>query len=110
MKEGMVKMGGNTKGSKQAWYEFVWSQPVEKAVLSRNQRTKCTKRCGWSSGYFEPHPRQRSLQRVLLANASFADLKAWRNRDTISFYVVPPKDSPQETEDLEFAQESLRYS
>ena len=27
-----------------------------------------------------------------LANASFADLKAWRNRDTIPFYLVPPKD------------------
>ena len=27
-----------------------------------------------------------------LANASFADLKARRNRDTISFYVVPPED------------------
>ena len=34
----------------------------------------------------------RSLQRVLLPNASFADLKVRRNRDTISFYVVPPKD------------------
>ena len=65
---------------------------LEKAVLSLKSRTKCTKRCGWSSGYFGPHPRQRSLQRVLLANASFADLKAWRNSDTISFYVVPPEE------------------
>ena len=37
-------------------------------------------------------PSQRPLQRVLLADASFADLVAWRNSDTISFYVVPPKD------------------
>ena len=27
MKEGMVKMGGNTKGSKQALVRVVWSQP-----------------------------------------------------------------------------------
>ena len=32
------------------------------------------------------------LIRVRVSNASFADLKAWRNRDTISFYVVTPKD------------------
>ena len=55
-------------------------------------KDKCSKKCEWSSGYFGPHPRQRSLQRVLLANASFADLKARRNRDTISVHVVPPKD------------------
>ena len=77
---------------------------LEKAVLSRSQGPKCTKKCGWSSGYFEPHPRQSSLQRVHLASATFADLKAWRNRDTISFYVVPPQGPPQETKDLEFAQ------
>ena len=35
---------------------------------------------------------RRSLQRVLLANASFADLKVWRKSDTSSFYVVPPED------------------
>ena len=65
--------------------------PREGSTQSKS-RTKCTKRCGWPSGYFEPHPRQSSLQHVHLANASFADLKAWRNRDTVSFYVVPPKD------------------
>ena len=69
------------------WYESSGLSPREGCTQSKS-RTKCAKRCGWSSGYFGPHPRQRSLQRVLLANA----LKARRNRDTISFYMVPPKD------------------
>ena len=73
------------------WYESSRLSPREGSTQSKS-RTKCTKRCGWSSGHFERLPRQRSLQRVLLANASFADLKARRNRDTISFYLVPPKD------------------
>ena len=70
-------MGGNTKGFKQALVRVVWSQPS---------------RCGWSSGYFGPHPRQSSLQHVHLTSANFADLKAWRNSDTISFDVVPPEE------------------
>ena len=73
----------------------VWSKCVETRKGPNKpwyESTKCTKSCGWSSGYFELYPRRRSLQRVLLANASFADLNAWRNSDTISFYVVPPKD------------------
>ena len=65
---------------------------LEKAVLSRNQGPTVPRDVDGSSGHFERLPRQRSLQRALLANASFADLKARRNRDTISFYVVPPKD------------------
>ena len=73
------------------WCESSGLSPREGSTQSKS-RTKCTKRCGRSSGYFGPHPRQRSLHRVLLANASFADLKAWRNSDTISFYVAPPKD------------------
>ena len=73
------------------WCESSGLSPRQGSTQSKS-RTKCTKRCGRSSGYFGPHPRQRSLQRVLLANASFADLKAWRNSDTISFYVAPPKD------------------
>ena len=73
------------------WYESSGVSPREGSTQPK-LRTKCNKRCGWSSGYFEPHPRRRSLQRVLLANASFADFKAWRNRDTISFHVEPPKD------------------
>ena len=79
------------KDPNKPWYESSGLSPREGSPQSKS-RTKCAKRCGWSSGYFEPHPRQRFLQRVLLANASFADLKAWRNRDTISFYMVPPKD------------------
>ena len=79
------------KDPNKPWCESSGVSPREGSTQSIS-RTKCTKRCGWSSGYFEPHPRQRSLQRVLLANACFADLKAWRNRDTISFCVVPPKD------------------
>ena len=79
------------KDPNKPWYESSGLSPRESSTQSKS-RTKCTKRCGWSSGYFEPHPRQRSLQRVHLANASFADLKVRRNRDTISFYVVTPKD------------------
>ena len=79
------------KDPNKPWYESSGLSPREGSTQSKS-RTECAKRCGWSSGYFEPHPRQRSLHRVLLANASFADLKAWRNRDTISFYVVIPED------------------
>ena len=79
------------KDPNKPWYESSGLIPREGSTQSKS-RTKCAKRCGWSSGYFEPHPRQRSLQRVLMADASFADPKAWRNRDTISFFVVPPKD------------------
>ena len=73
------------------WYELSGLSPRESSTQPKS-RTKCVKRCGWSNGHFGPHPRQSSLQSALLANASFADLKAWRNRDTVSFHVVPPKD------------------
>ena len=79
------------KDSHKPWYELSGLSPREGSTRSKS-RTKCIKRCGWSNGHFGPHPRQSSLQRVNLASASFADLKAWRNRYTISFYVVPPKD------------------
>ena len=79
------------KDPNKPWYELSGLSPREGSTQSKS-RTKCTKRCGWSSGYFGLHPRQSSLQRVLWTNASFAELKAWRNRDTISFYVVPPKE------------------
>ena len=79
------------KDPNKPWYELSGLSPREGSTQPKS-KTKCVKRCGWSNGHFGPHPRQRSLQRVLLANASFADLKAWRNRDTVSFYVVPPKD------------------
>ena len=79
------------KDPNKPWYELSGLSPRDGSTQPKS-RTKCTERCGWSSGYFEPHPRQRSPQRVLLANASFEDLKAWRNRDTVSFYVAPPKD------------------
>ena len=79
------------KDPNKPWYELSGLSHREGSTQSKS-RTKCTKICGWSSGYFGPHPRQSSLQRVHLANASFAGLKAWRNRDTISFHVVAPKD------------------
>ena len=75
------------KDPNKPWYESSGLNPREGCTQSKS-RTKCAKRCGWSSGCFGPHPRQRSLQRVLLANASFADLTGWRNSDTISFYMV----------------------
>ena len=73
------------------WYESSGLSPREGSTQLKSG-TKCTKRCGWSSGHFGLHPRQSSLQHVRLANASFADLKARRNRDTVSFYVVPLED------------------
>ena len=79
------------KDPNKLWYESSGLSHRESSTQSES-RTKCTKRCGWSSGYFEPHPRQRSLQRVLLASASFEDLKVRRNRDTIPFNLVTPKD------------------
>ena len=63
-------MGGR-KDPNKPWNESFGLNRREGSTQSESR----TKRCGWSSGYFEPHPRQRSLQRVLLANASFADLK-----------------------------------
>ena len=79
------------KDPNKLWYELSGLSKREGSIQSK-PRIKCTKRRRWSSGYFGLHPLQRSVQRVLLANASFADLKARRNRDTISFNVVPPKD------------------
>ena len=64
---------------------------LEKAVLNRNQGPSVSRDVDGRNGYFGHHPRQNSLQHVHSANASFADLKAWRDRDTVSFYVVPPK-------------------
>ena len=78
------------KDPNKPWYESSGLSPREGSTQSKS-RTKCTG--GWSNGYFEPHPRQRSFRRVHLANASVADLTVWRNRDTISFYVVPPRTS-----------------
>ena len=81
------------KDPNKPWYESSSPSPPEGSIRPKS-RTKCTKRCGWSSGYFEPYPRQGSLQRVLLANASFADLKAWRAEQRYHFvlHVVTPKD------------------
>ena len=79
------------KGPDKPWYELSGISPQEGSTQPKSM-TKCIMRRGWSNGHFGPHPRQSSLQRVHLANASFADLKAWRNRDTVSFHVVPPKD------------------
>ena len=86
------------KDPNKPWYELSGLSPREGSTQSKS-RSKCAKKCGWSSGYFEPDPRQRSLLRVLLANASFADLRS-------TWYRTPP----QETKYLEFAHESLRYS
>ena len=49
------KMGGNTKD-----HESSGLSPREGSTQPKS-RTKRTMRCGWSTGYFEPHPRQRSL-------------------------------------------------
>ena len=97
------------KDPNKPWYESSGLSRRESRTQSKS-RTNCTKRCGRSNGYFGPHPHQRSLQRVLLANASFADLKAWRNRDTISFYVVTPKDLRRKRKIWNLVKKSLRYS
>ena len=63
------------------WYELSGLSPAE-IKDQVNQEMWMVEWPLWTS----------SLQRVHGANASFADLKAWRNRDTVSFHVVPPKD------------------
>ena len=95
------------KDPNKPWYESSGLSPREGSSTQPKSKTKYIMRRGWSNGHFGPHPRQSSLQRVHLANTSFAD--AWRNRDTVSFHVVPPKDL-QEAKDLEVAQELLRFS
>ena len=99
-KKGWPKWVETRKNPNKPWYESSCPSPPEGSTQSKS-RTKCTKRCGWSSGYFEPHPRQGSLQRVLLANESFADLKAWRAEQR--YHFVPSgntQGSPQDTKDL----------
>ena len=54
------------KDPNKPWYESFGLSPREGSTQSKS-RTMCTKRCGFSSGYFRPHPRQRFLQRVQLA-------------------------------------------
>ena len=71
-KKAWSKWEETRKDPNKPWYESSGLSPREGSTQSKS-RTKCTKRCGWSSGYFEPHPRQRSLQRVLLAKANFAE-------------------------------------
>ena len=71
------------KDPNKPWYELYGLSPREGSTQPKS-RTKCIKRCGWSSGHFGPHPRQNSLQRVHLASASFADLKASRNRSCVN--------------------------
>ena len=79
----MVKMGGNTKGPKQVLVQVVWSQPSRRqySVEMKDQVYQEMWMVEWP---LWASPRQSSLQRVLLANASFADLKA--------FHVAPSKD------------------
>ena len=45
------------------WCELSGLRPREGCIQSK-PRTKCTKRFGWSSGFFGLHPLQKSLQRV----------------------------------------------
>ena len=91
VKEVWSKWVETRKDPNKPWYESSCPSPRECSTQSESRSIRA-KTCGWSSGNFEPHPRQRSLQRVLLVSANFEDLKAWRNSDTIAFYVVPPKD------------------
>ena len=64
---------------------------LEKAALSQNQGPSVSRVVDGRMATLE-FIRVSSSKRVHLTSASSADLKAWRNRDTISFYVVPPKD------------------
>ena len=103
----MVKMVETRKDPNKPWYELTGLSPQESSTRSKS-RTECTKRCGWFSDCLD-FIRQSSLKRVHLANVISADLKDSRNRDTISFHMVPPKGPPEKTKCWGFAQESLRY-
>ena len=70
------------KDPNKIWYESSGLSPREVSTQLKS-RTKCAKRCGWSSGHFEPHPRQRSLQRVLFGECKF------RGFEGLAEYVVP---------------------
>ena len=65
---------------------------LEKAVLSRDQGPSVPRDVDGRVAILDLIRVRGPLQCDLLATASFADLNAARNRDTISFYVVPPKD------------------
>ena len=61
---------------------------LEKAVFSRNQGPSVSRDVDGRMATLD----FIRVHRVHLASGSFADLKAWRNRNTVSFHVVPPKD------------------
>ena len=77
--EGVVKMGGNTKGSKQALVRVVWSQPSRRQYSVEIKDQVCQEM--WKVEW-------------LFWSSSASELfsKAWRNSDIISFYVVPPEE------------------
>ena len=84
-------MGGNTKGSKQASVRVVWSQPV------RTQFSVKIKDQVYQDMLMVEWPVWTSSASEFFAACSFGEcnlrgFQAWRKRNTISVYVVPPKD------------------
>ena len=64
---------------------------LEKAVLSRNQGPSVPRDVDGRVAILNLTRVRDPFSVFFFANARFADLKVWRNRDTISFYVVAPK-------------------
>ena len=94
----MVKMGGNTKGFKQGLVRVVWSQP------SRRQYSAEIKDQVYHEMWMVEWPLWSSFGECKLRG--FEGLAEQRYRFVLRGTTQGP---PQETKDLEVAQESLRF-
>ena len=97
------------KDPNKPWNELSGLSPREGSTQSKS-RTKCIERCGWSNGHF-----WASSASEILAACSFDECK-FRGSESLAeqrhHFVLrgTTQGPPQETKDLEVAEESLRYS
>ena len=99
----MVKMGGNTKGSKQAFVRVVWSQP------SRRQYSVKIKDQVYQEMWMVEWLFWASSTSEFLAACSFGECKFRGSEGSAEqrYHFVlrgTTQEPPQETKDLEFAQ------
>lgn len=102
-------MGGNTKGSKQAMVRVVWSQP------SRRQYSAGIKDQVYQKMWMAEWLLWASSASEFLAVCSFGEckLRGFEGLAEQTYRFVlrgTAQGPPQETKDLEFVEESLRYS
>ena len=99
----------NTKGSEQALVRVVWSSAHEKAVLSRNQGPSVPGDVDCRVAALNLIRVRDPLQRVSgeCKFRGFEGLAEQRYHFVLRGYT---QGAPQETKDVEFAQESVRYS